>query len=58
MNNELAKYDKNPVFEGWEYPEPCKKCKSICNNDKKEPIQYLDITTKLCEFCFHDEFCD
>ncbi len=43
------------TFDGWEYPEKCKKCGAHDNQDKEFPIAYLDANTKLCEFCFESE---
>lgn len=45
-------------FDGWEFPEACVKCKSYSNGTKKEPIQYLDVKTRLCEHCFSDLYDD
>ena len=39
-------------FDGWVYPRCCVKCKKQDNHDKKEPVTYLDVKTKLCELCF------
>ena len=45
---------KNRAIDIWEFPEACKKCGSFGAGTKKEPIQYLDVETRLCEFCFED----
>ena len=39
-------------FDGWDCPLKCVKCGRQDNHDKYEPVTYLDVKTKLCEFCF------
>jgi hypothetical protein len=43
------------VFDGWWLPRKCKKCKRHDGFDPKQPVTFLDIKTKLCEFCFAEE---
>lgn len=45
---------RNHMFDAWEFPEKCKKCGRYDNNDPKEPVTILDVSSKLCEFCFDE----
>lgn len=40
------------MFDAWEFPQVCIKCKCCDNNNIKEPITVLDVASKLCEYCF------
>ncbi len=43
-------------FDGWELPIKCISCGRQDNHEKDFPTTFLDIETKLCEFCFGDKF--
>lgn len=42
------------LYDFWEYPQCCERCKSQDNDDKNYPVSLLDCETKLCEFCYED----
>jgi hypothetical protein len=39
-------------FDGWELMASCARCGRQDNFDKMMPVTFLDVKTKLCEFCF------
>jgi hypothetical protein len=56
MKNKHKENNMNKIYDPWEFPESCKKCKQCDNQDKQQPITYLDVETMLCESCFMNEY--
>lgn len=52
--NKECRMNEEIEFDGWEFQGRCKKCNSQSNNDIKQPVSFLDVQTKLCEFCFSE----
>lgn len=47
--------ENKKTFDVWEFPFKCKRCGKQDNYDKDYPTCYLDVNTKLCEFCFAEQ---